>query len=160
MLLHEIEHILALKQEGNLLGLDEFLVILPCPAAFLDPRNVHRVDPEILLLALSIHSAEGLPHHLLEGFTLEPVVVDGELFYFLDDEILLTLDDVTDARVIDGGVHIALHHGAALVVLDVSFPAFGRHAAILAEALLPKVSEGQVVSIGHQVLHFSPLHFL
>jgi hypothetical protein len=88
------------------------------------------------------------------------VVVDGQLLDLLDHELLLPLDDLADLRVVDRGVHVALHHRSSLVVLDVAFPPLGRHLAVLAEALLAEVSQGQVVGIGHQVLHLSPLHFL
>lgn len=88
------------------------------------------------------------------------MVVDGEFFDFLDDELLLPLDDLTDFGVVDGGMDIALHHGSALVVLDVALPSLRRHLTVLAEPLLSEVPQSEVVGVGHEVLHLSVLHFL
>lgn len=160
MFLHQLQDVLALEEEGYLLGFDELLMVLPGPAAFFHPGDIHRIDPEVLLFALSVDSAEGFLHHLLKGLPIEPVAVDGQLLDLGDHELLLLLDDVADPRVVDGGVDIALHHGPSFVVLDVSFPPLGGHSAFLTEALLPEVAQGQIVGIGHQVLYIPSLHFL
>jgi hypothetical protein len=88
------------------------------------------------------------------------VVVDGELLDLLNDELLLALDDLADFGVVDCGVDLALHHGAAFVVFDIALPPLGWHSAIFGEALLSEVAEGQVISIGHEVLYLSALHLL
>lgn len=78
----------------------------------------------------------------------------------MNNELLLSLDDFADFGVVDGGMHIALHHGSPLIVLNVPFPSLRRHLAVFAEALLSEVSQRQIVSVGHEVLYLSMLHFL
>lgn len=72
----------------------------------------------------------------------------------------MLFDDVADSGIVDGGMDVALHHCAALVIFDVAFPALGGHAVVLAEALLAEVAQCEVVGVGHQILYFSALHLL
>lgn len=88
------------------------------------------------------------------------MVVNRQLFDFLNDKFLLPLNNFADFGVVDGRVYVALHHGSSFVVLDIAFPSLGRHSAVFAEALLSEVAKCQIVSIGHEILDFAMLHFL
>lgn len=68
--------------------------------------------------------------------------VQRELFYFENDELFLLLNDLTHTRVVDCGVHMALHHGASLIILDVALPPVGAHPAVFTEPLLPEITQG------------------
>jgi hypothetical protein len=49
-------------------------------------------------------------------------------------------------------VNLALHHSASTVVLDVALPSVLRHEAFLVETLLFEKVNGQVISIGQEIL--------
>ena len=135
-------------------------MVLPGPSTLFDPRNLHGIYSEILFLSLSILPAERFLHHFFQCFAIEPMTVDGKFFDFLDDKLFLPFDDIANPRVVDGWVNITLHHGAPFVVFDIALPSIWRHPTIFTEALLPKITQSQIISIGHQVLNLSPLHLL
>ncbi len=49
-------------------------------------------------------------------------------------------------------MNLALHHSASTVVLDVALPSVLRHEAFLIETLLFEKVNGQVISIGQEIL--------
>jgi hypothetical protein len=51
-------------------------MVLPSPPAFFNPWNVHRIDPEVLLLSLCIFSYIRLTRHFLQGLPIELVVIN------------------------------------------------------------------------------------
>lgn len=74
--------------------------------------------------------------------------------------LFLLFDDFADSRVVELRMDVALHHGSSLVVLDVALPTLSRHPNFLRESLLAEVAKREIVGVGHQILHFSTLHFL
>lgn len=76
MLLEEVQNILAFQEEGNLLGLDELLMVLPSPSTFFDSRDVHGINPKVLVLTLSILPDERLPDSFLKQIPIEPMTVN------------------------------------------------------------------------------------
>jgi len=160
MFFHELKYILALQEKRNFFCFYELLVVLPSPSTFFDSRNIHRVYPKVLLLSLGIFSRERLSHHLFKLITIIFVIIDGKLFNFLNNELLLFFNDVTDLWIVYGWMHKALHHRSSFIILDISFPSFRRHSAFFTKALFSEVAQCKVVGIGHQVLHFSSLHLL
>lgn len=141
MFLKQLQNVLALQQEGHFFGLDELIMIGPCPPAFLDSRDVHRIDAELFFLPKSILSDKWLASELLfEGLGLELVVVNRQLFDFVDNKLFLPLDNLTDLRIVDCWVHIALHHRPSLVVFYVAFPSFRGHTTVLAKPLFAEIT--------------------
>lgn len=69
-----------------------------------------------------------------------------------DEGISLLLQNFADVDIIDVLDDHALHHGGAVVVLDVPFPASLRHVMLLVEALLLEELNRVVISIGQEVL--------
>ena len=135
-------------------------MILPSPTAFLDSRNIQRINSKAFFLALSIGPEVRVFNHFLKCFPIKSVIVDRQFLDLLDDELLLFFDDVAYPRVVDGWMDKALHHGSSLVVFDVAFPSLRRHPAVLAEALLSEITQSKVVSVCHQIFNFSSLHLL
>ena len=62
------------------------------------------------------------------------------------------MKDLRDIGVVHILNNLTLHHGASIVVLDVSLPSTFGHVAILVEALLLEEACGIVVSISQEVL--------
>lgn len=84
----------------------------------------------------------------------------GQPQQVLDHQFLLQLDDGRDVDVVNQGVHVALHEGAPVVVLDIALPVLLGQLVLLAEPLFLEVPDGEVVRVGQQVLHLPLLHFL
>ena len=107
-----------------------------------------------------IGANQGLPNQLAQLRTRIPAVIGGEFFDFLQNEFFLFADNGANLRIVDIRMHVALHHSAALVVLDVSSPSLWRHAMFFSETLFPEIAQSQVVSVCHHVFHLPALHLL
>jgi hypothetical protein len=88
------------------------------------------------------------------------LLVQRELLYFLNNKLFLFFNDLTDSGVVDGRMNMAFHHCSSLIVLDIPLPSIRAHPAIFTETLLSKVAKSKIISIGHEVLNLSSLHFL
>jgi hypothetical protein len=64
MLFDQFNQILTLDKKGNLLGLEEILMILPSPSTLLDPWNLQRIDFKCLLDAQMVDSCERIARYL------------------------------------------------------------------------------------------------
>jgi len=95
MFFHEFENILAFEKKGHFFCLDELFMVLPCPSALFDSRDIHRIYSEILLFTLSICPTIWLFHHLLKSTAIKPMTVNRQLLDLGDHKFLLLLDDLT-----------------------------------------------------------------
>lgn len=141
MLFHQLKNILTLEQERYFFCLYQFLVILPSPATFFDPWYLHRVYSEILVFALIIFTDERFSDHFLECFAIKFMIIDRQLFDFLNDKLFLSFDDLTNPWIIDSWMYVTLHHCSSFIVFDISFPSLWRHSAIFTKTLLPEIAQ-------------------
>ena len=107
-----------------------------------------------------IGANQGLSNQLAQLRTWVFAIIGGKFFDSLQNEFFLFADDGANLGIVDIWMHMALHHGAALVVLDVSSPPLGRHAMFFSETLFPEIAQSQVVSVCHHVFHLPALHLL
>jgi hypothetical protein len=74
------------------------------------------------------------------------VIIKPNAYFFL------LPDSLRDVNIVNVLVDLALHHGAPVVVLDVSLPSVLRHCRRLSEALFPEVLNCIIVSISQEVV--------
>ena len=115
-------------------------MIVPGPSTFSHSRNVHRVNPEYLLLPLAVLPPVRLGYPFLEGSSVVLVVVDRQLLDLLYHELFLSADYFAYFGVVYSGMHVALHHSTTLVVLYVSLPSLSGHSRVFTEPLLAEVT--------------------
>jgi hypothetical protein len=85
---------------------------------------------------------------------LEPRVhlLIDHLIDLRNDAIPLQPECLRDIHVVDVPDNLALHHGAAIVVLDVALPAGLRHVTLLVKALLLEKLSRIVVRVCQEIL--------
>jgi len=143
------QDVLALLLECLLLTFSCLIVGLSCPASLAEALDLLKL---ILLLPLMELEAGIYPHvtHLKD---------------LGDNGISLLLQDLRDVHIVNVFNDLALHHGATVVIFDVSLPLSLGHVRILTEALLLEKLRRIVIRVGTEIVQalllsmiFQPIH--
>jgi hypothetical protein len=121
--------------------LSEFVTLLG-PASFFEALNIVKLELLLSLLFTAVLSPLEPRVHLLIDHLID----------LRDYAIPLQSECLRDIHVVDVPHNLALHHGAAIVVLDVALPSGLRHVTLLIETLLLEKLCRIVVRVGQEIL--------